>query len=314
MKLWPQASAYISAATFAAVLTVHTFAQPPASNRTINIITEPNASVWIDGVRYGSTDANGRLTIRTVSRGRHSVRVRADGFSETNKPLLPTQRGDIVIKLAKTANEAELVFQEAERQAVLDRQKAAEAYRKAIGLNPKLVAAHIGLARTLSESGDFEGALKAIAALKKVSPANAEGSVIEGRVYKDVDDEAKAIGAFKRSIALGKGFQPEAYTGLGLLYKEKAEGLGGDPGEPDVAAAYAEASKNLAVAVKQLSGAPDAIVIYQLLGLIQERQGKLKEAIATYEDFLKIFPDSNEAEAVRSFIVQIRKQLAGQQQ
>jgi hypothetical protein len=31
-----------------------------------------------------------------------------------------------------------------------------------------------------------------------------------------------------------------------------------------------------------------------------------------YEDFLRTFPDSNEAEAVRSFIVQINKQLAEQ--
>ena len=54
------------------------------------------------------------------------------------------------------------------------------------------------------------------------------------------------------------------------------------------------------------------MVIMQLLGTMYERQKRFKEAIAVYEDFLRIFPDSNEAEAVKSFIVQINKQLAEQ--
>ena len=54
------------------------------------------------------------------------------------------------------------------------------------------------------------------------------------------------------------------------------------------------------------------MVIMQLLGLIYERQQKLADAIAVYEEFLRIFPDSNEATAVRSFVTQLRKQLDGQ--
>ena len=297
-----------------AVLGGVSLAQRAVQFRTVTIISETSASVWIDGVRYGTTDESGRLTIRSVSPGRHAVRVRADGFAEVTKPLLPAQKGDFPVKLSKTTNAAELAFQEGERQSVIDRQKAEEAYRKAIRSDPRSVAAYVGLARVLSEGGDFEGALKAVAELKKVSPTNAEAFVIEGRIYKDIDDENRSIAAFKRAIALGKGFQPEAYTGLGLLFKENAEGLGGDASDPATAAAYNEAIKNFSIAVRQLSGAPDAIVVFQLLGLIQERQGKLKEAIATYEDFLKVFPDVSEAEAVRSFIVQIKKQLAEQGQ
>ncbi|HLA96327.1 MAG TPA: hypothetical protein VK612_11450, partial [Pyrinomonadaceae bacterium] len=73
-----------------------------------------------------------------------------------------------------------------------------------------------------------------------------------------------------------------------------------------------EAAKNLAIAVKQLAGAPDGIVIYQLLGLIYERQDRLKDAIIVYEEFLQVFPDSSESEAVRSFIVQLKKQISEQ--
>ena len=125
-------------------------------------------------------------------------------------------------------------------------------------------------------------------------------------------EEAKATAAFKRSILEGKGFQPEAYTGLGILYKEKAEGLAGSGDFEKENTNYTEAAKNFRSAVKQLSGAPDAIVVYQLLGLVYERQKKYTEAIGVYEEFLRLFPNAAEAEAVRSFIVQIKKDMASQ--
>ena len=279
--------------------------------RTVTVISVPNAAVWIDGVRYGFADASGRLVVKTVSPGKHAIRVRADGFSEATKPLTALPKGDFPVPLTKTTDEAWLAFQEGERRSGTDRAKAAESYRKAIKLNPKLSVAHIGLARVLSDGGNQEAALAAIRALRQFAPRNAEASAIEGRVHRELGDEAKAVAAFKRAIAEGGGFQPEAYAGLGLLYKEKLEGID-DPEDPEAVKATAEVAKNLSMAVKQLSGAPDAIVIMQLLGLIYEEQKRYKEAIAVYEDFLRTFPDSNEAEAVRSFIVQINKQLAGQ--
>ncbi len=304
---------------FFTFVTLAVFALPAASQtraplfRIITIITEPAATIWIDGVRYGVTDGDGKLSVKTSGTGRRIIRARADGFAETSKPLLVNAKGDISIPLVKTTDEAELRFQEAERLAVTDREKAAEAYKKSIALKPDYINSHIGLARILSESGDVEGALKAVIRLRIISPANAEASVIEGRIHKDLDDEKKAVAAFKRAVTQGKGFQPEAYAGLGLFYKEKAESLGGEPDPAKENAAYAEAAKNLAIAVKQLSGAPDAIVIYQLLGLIYERQNKFNEAITVYQEYLKIFPDSSEAEAVRSYIVQIKKQMADQE-
>lgn len=278
--------------------------------RSVTIVSEPEASVWVDGVLYGKTDGDGKLTIRTISPGRKSIRVRADGFSESTKLLLPTQKGDFAVTLTKTRNGAELAFQEGERQSTLDRTKAAEAYRKALAANPQYVAAHIGLIRLMADGRDHDGALAAIRNLKKVSLRNAEASAIEGRIYKDLGDEPKAIAAFKRAIIEGRGFQPEAYAGIGLLYKERAEALG-DEDEAAVNTVNAEAAKNLLIAAKQLSGAPDAMIIYQLIGRIHEDQKKYKEAIAVYEEFLRVFPESDEAEAVRSFIVQIKKEMAG---
>jgi tetratricopeptide (TPR) repeat protein len=278
------------------------------SGRSVTIATEPDASVWVNGVLYGKTNAQGRLEIRSLLPGRLSIRVRAPGFAEVNKPLLPTQKGEIKIELFDTRDEAELAFQEGERQASQDRAKAEKAYRRAIASNPKLIAAHLGLLRTLADGRSYDKALAALKVLRKVSPRNAEASAIEGRIHKDLGDETKAIASFKRAIAEGGGFQPEAYAGLGLLYKDRAES--GAEDETRQRADYDEAVKNLMMSVKQLSGAPDAALIYQLVGMIYEEQKRYKEAIAVYEDFLNLFPDSPEAEAVRSFIVQINKEMA----
>ncbi len=281
--------------------------QAKAAFRTVTVISEPNATLWLDGVRFGKTGSDGKLTIKTVSAGTHTIRVRADGFKEISQTLTALQKGEVTVTLAKSTDAAELAFQEAERLTSSDREKSAAAYRKAIKSRPNYAEAYVGLARVLLDVGDGEAAEKAIVSARKLRGAYAEASAVEGRIQKENGDEAKAIAAFKRAITEGKGFQPEAYAGLGLLYKEKAE-LAGNSGDFEGENTnYTESAKNLKAALKQLSGAPDAVIIYQLLGLIYERQKRYADAIATYEEFLQIFPDTNEATAVRSFIIQLRK-------
>src|SRR5690242_12683596 len=103
---------------------------------SLTITTEPNAIVWIDEIRRGTTDASGKLTLTKVSAGRHSVRVRASGFKESTSALLPGRRA-LAVKLVPTTDPAELKFQEAEvarekahGDAAL--KEAADLYREAI--------------------------------------------------------------------------------------------------------------------------------------------------------------------------------------
>jgi tetratricopeptide (TPR) repeat protein len=280
------------------------------ATRSITIVTEPASTVWIDGVRYGTTDDKGRLEIASALPGIRSLRVRAPGFAEVTRSLPAATRGELAVKLVKTTDEAELAFQSAEAQTTIDREKAIAEYRRAIKLRANYPDAYLGLARAFSERGDIEEAHKAIQSAKRLRPANAEVTAVEGRVLKDGGEGEKAIAAFKRAIVLGKGFQPEAHTGLGLLYKDRAENSGGSGDYEGESANYDESAKHFAIAVQQLGSAPDAIIVYQLLGLIYERQKKYKEAIALYEEFLRLFPNSSEAGAVESFIVQIKKQMS----
>lgn len=301
---------YILIPVFYLIFAASSFAQ---TNRTITIVTEPQASVWINDIQYGKTNDDGKLVIKNAPNGARKLRVRAYGFKETTQNLTAAQKGDVKIELAKTNDEAEIAFQEAEKQASLDRREAIKFYEKAVTLRPRYPEAYLALARVSLDAGDIDGALKAIKQAQKLRPAYAEASAVEGRIYLAEGNEEKAIAAFKRAVAEGKGFQPEAYTGLGLFYKDKAESAAGDGDYEGEKAYYELAAANLKKAIAQLGTAPDAITIYQLLGLAYERMKNYKEAIALYEEFLRIFPDSNEASAVESFIVQLKKQMNDEQ-
>lgn len=303
---------YLPALIFCLVFAAAAFGQ----TRTITVISEPNATVWLDELLRGKTDENGKLLIKPVTTGAHRIRVRADGFKEASQNLTAAQKGDVKIALVTTEDKAELAFQEAERMTLVDRDKAVAAYRKAIELRPKYAEAQLALARVLLAKSDYDGALAAIREARRARPAYAEASAVEGRIYiavGDEGDEARAIAAFKRAITEGRGIQPEAQTGLGLLYKEKAEAAGSESDYEAEEANYLIAAGYFKKAVAQLAGAPDAITIYQLLGLSYERMKKYPEAIAVYEEFLRVFPDANEAATVESFIVQLKKEMNGEQ-
>ena len=273
-----------------------------AASRSVVVRTEPEAAVWLDELRRGTTDAEGKLTIENVKAGRHTLRVRAVGFKERALPLAPAARGEVAVKLVRTSDEAELAFQQAEvlREKARDeesRRRAAEAYQRAIELRPRNAAAHVGLARVLLDLEDYGAALDAVDRAREVRPNFAEASAVEGRILrKDADNEG-AMRSFRRSIREARGFQPEAHTGLALVLEDKGR--------------YEEAAAEFRTAVAQLADTEPAL--YQLLGSVYERLEKYKEAVAAYEKYLQLAPEGNLAPAVRSIIEQLRRQAAEQE-
>jgi tetratricopeptide (TPR) repeat protein len=276
-------------------------------------VTEPNAAVWIDDVNYGKTDDGGKLVLKTFLAGTHKIRVRADGFKEVTQNLLATQKGEVKIALVKTTDEAEIAFQQAEKMSAIDREKAIALYQKAVKLRPRYAEAFVGLARVYLGMNDYDAALKAIVNARRARPAFAEASAVEGRIYKEAGNEEKAVAAFKRSITEGRGTQPEARAGLGLLYREKAEGFGVNSEFESEKEYYLLAAGELRKAVAQLAGSPDAATIYQLLGDSYERAKMYAEAIKVYEEYIKNFPDTDDVVTFRSFIVQLEKRMKEQQ-
>lgn len=273
--------------------------------RTITVVSEPKAIVWIDGIRRGETDENGKLVIKPVMNGIRKLTVRADGFKEVSQNLTAIQKGEIKVALVKTNDEAELAFQQAERMMSDDHDAAVELYEKAISLRPKYADAYIGLARALADLGSYDEALKVIANARKIRPVFPEASAVEGRIYKSLSEYDKAIASFDRAIKEGKGFQPEAHTGLALLFKDEAESARADNDPEDEKYYYGEAAKSFEKAIEQLSASEP--VVYLFLGKIYEDMGNKQKAIAVYERFLRDMPENQEASAVRSFIVQLKK-------
>jgi tetratricopeptide (TPR) repeat protein len=267
----------------------------------LTVMTEPNAIVWIDEIRRGVTDASGRLEIKKIAPGRHTMRVRATGFKEVATPLLPGRRS-VTVKLLRTTDQAELTFQQAEdaREQARDddaRQKAAELYQATLRLRPSFPAAHVGLARVLLDLNKYQEALAEIEAARRTRPAYAEASAIEGRIQREAAFTDGAIESFHRAIREAKGFQPEAHVGLARVLEEKGQ--------------YAEAITEYRTAIAQLSDSEP--VIYQLLGAAYEKQQKYKEAVVAYEKYLELAPNGSLAPALRSIIDQLRRDAAGQE-
>ena len=275
-------------------LAVH--AQPAA----LTITTEPNAIVWIDEVRRGTTDASGKLVLTKLSPGRHTVRVRANNFKEATATLLPGRR-TLAVKLVGTDDPAVLMFQQAEtaREKARDdatRESAADLYREALKNGPN-AAAHVGLARILLDLNKFKEAHAAIDAARRVRPVYPEASAVEGRIYREEAFEEEAVRSFRRAIREAGGFQPEAHVGLARVYEDKG----------DFAAAVVELRK----ALDQLSDSEP--VIYQMLGAAYEKINKPKEAIAAYEKYLELAPNGSYAAAIRSILNQLKREAAGEE-
>lgn len=287
----------------ALVLLAALFVAPAAihAQTSLTITTEPNAIVWIDEIRRGTTDASGKLTIAKVSPGRHSVRLRANGFKETTAALLPGRR-TLAVKLVATTDKSELLFQQAEtaREKARDEAalgKAADLYREAIKSRSAFPAARVGLARVLLDLNEFKQAHAEIDAARRARPSYAEASAVEGRIFREEAFDDEAMRSFRRAIQEARGVQPEAHVGMAKVYEDKGQ----------FELAVAEYRKALA----QLSESEP--VIYQMLGAAYERIEKPKEAVAAYEKYLQLAPNGSYAAAIRSILEQLKREAAGEQ-
>jgi len=269
----------------------------PSNARTVTVLSEPKAIVWIDEIRRGVTGDNGALSSLRLTPGTHTLRVRATGFKEVSMPITTLQRGEIAVHLVRTTDQSELAFQKAEdaRESARDepaRQSSVDLYRRAIKLRPAVAAAHIGLARVLLDLNDTNGALAEVEAARRARAVYPEASAVEGRIYRETGQTDEAIGAFNRAIREAHGFQPEAHVGIGRVYEDKGD--------------YELAAREFKIAVDQLADTEP--IIYQLLGAAYEKTGSNRDAIAAYENYLRLAPNGSMAQAVRSIVEQLKTQ------
>src|SRR6476620_12165843 len=94
---------------FAAAFCLCLTAASQSRQTVLTITSEPGSTVWIDDIRFGKTDASGKITIKNLGGTRHNIRVRADGFKENAKAVSSPQ-GEVNIALLTTTDPAELAF------------------------------------------------------------------------------------------------------------------------------------------------------------------------------------------------------------
>ncbi|MFL6333462.1 MAG: tetratricopeptide repeat protein [Pyrinomonadaceae bacterium] len=271
---------------------------PTSPSGTLMLSTEPGAVVWVDEMRRGAADAEGKLQLK-LTPGRHALRVRAKGYAERTLALLPAQRGALSVALTQTNDEAELAFQQAEEAREKGNNAAAvEQYRQALKSRPRFAAAHLGLARALESQGDTDGALEELKRARADRPVYPEAWAVEGRIQRSLADYDASLAAFARSLREARGFQPEAHTGVGLVYEEQGR--------------YEEAVASFRKALAQLSDTEP--VVYELLARNLEKLERWKEAVAAYEKYLQLAPEGAHASAINSIIDQLRQQAADSEQ
>ncbi|HEX8502279.1 MAG TPA: tetratricopeptide repeat protein [Pyrinomonadaceae bacterium] len=275
-------------------------AKSPAKSRaktpagSLSISTQPGAVVWVDEVRRGAADAGGKLTLK-LAPGRHALRVRAKGFAERTLALAATQRGALDVALTQTADEAELLFQQAEEAREKGSNAAAvDLYRQALTKRPRYAAAHLGLARALESQENFDEALEELQAARRDRPVYPESWAVEGRILRSLADHDAALDAYRRALREARGFQPEAHAGMGIVHEDKGR--------------HEEAVESFRKAVAQLSDTEP--VLYELLARNLEKLERWKEAVAAYEKYLELAPQGSHASAINSIIDQLRKQAA----
>jgi tetratricopeptide (TPR) repeat protein len=205
-----------------------------------------------------------------LSSGAHTLRARATGFKEISIPIPAAQRESLLLRLFRTNDQAELLFQ----------------------LRPAFPAAHVGLARVFLDMNDTNGALTEIDAARGARAIYPEASAVEGRIYRETGQTDEAIGAFNRAIREAHGFQPEAHVGIGRVYEDKGQ--------------YELAAREFKIAIDQLADTEP--IIYQLLGAAYEKSGNNTSAVAAYENYLRLAPNGSLAPAVRSIIEQLKSQ------
>jgi tetratricopeptide (TPR) repeat protein len=269
--------------------------------RSITVSTEPNAIVWVDDVKRGVTDTTGKLSGVKLGEASKVLRVRAAGFKQALVNLTPASRGVVKVTLDVTGDDAELLYQKAEalreKPGVTEdeRKTAIDLYEKALRGRPKFAEAYLGLARVYFDLQDVDSAQQMVVKGRSIRPIYPELSAVEGRIYHSDFDEDNAVKAYNRAVKEGRGYQPEAHTGLGIIYQEQEK--------------YPEAIKEFKLAIGQLFGTEP--ILYQLLGELYEKQQNPKEAIRVYEEYLKLVKTGPDAIAVQSMVDQLKKELAG---
>jgi tetratricopeptide (TPR) repeat protein len=261
---------------------------------------EAGTIVWVDNLRYGAVPDGGELTINNLQAGAHKLRARLLGKRELTQTVVIKADRTTTVQLTfkLPARPAEQSFQQAEALREKGKHKdAIPEYQTALKLNKGSSApARIGLARSLMATSEYEAAVNEARRAIREAAANsmlaAEATTVIANTYRAQGLYDEAFENYRKTLTLARNVSPEAHTGLALTYQEENNS--------------AAAIQHFRTAAAQANDTEP--IIYYLLGNLLDREGHIKDAIASYEKFLLLEPTSKYAVTVRSMLKQLKRE------
>lgn len=263
---------------------------------SLKVITgHPGSVVFINNVRHGVTGEDGILDLKQVWTGSFPVRVRTLGFLDWSGRTVVaagTTR-TLQVKQQPTDDEALLAFQKAERlRDDVQHTEAAIEYHKAVALRPTLLDARIGLTRSLMVLQEYQEAEKHIQfAVRASGNRSAEAQTVLANVRRSQGLVEESIREYRKALRIARGVSPEANIGLAIALQEM--------GDMD------DAIRHYRIGISQdMDTEP---ILYYLLGSALEKEGRNREAIEAYGNYLRLDPEGTYASAIESMIEQLRQ-------
>jgi serine/threonine protein kinase/Tfp pilus assembly protein PilF len=154
----------------------------------------------------------------------------------------------------------------------VDRERAIDAFRRAIALDPNDVSTYCNLASTLYDADDFQGALDAFNRAIALDPNDVDARCSLGVTLEQMGDPARAISALREAIRIDPKLA-SAWFDLGRAHHSMGD-------EAQAIAAYREA-----VRLDPKSARP-----HMHLGLAMVASGQPEHALAEYREAIRLDP------------------------
>ena len=197
--------------------------------------------------------------------------------------------------------------------------RASEAFKKVIELNPKYADAYYNMGNALKAQGKLDEAIEAYKQCIILKPDHAEAYNNLGKAFQEQEKLDDAIEAYNNFIMLNPDY-PETYNNMGNTFNDKGnldEAIEFYKKAVLLKPDYAEAYNNMGVTLKDqgkleeaieaynkaISLKPDYAEVYNNIGMTHQYQGKLEDAIDAYKKAISLKPDYAQAHKNLTYVL-----------
>ena len=274
------------------------------------------------------TDRLGKFRFTGLPPAQYSVRVRQSGYrdAQQNVDMTTTARGLVYLQLARdvAARESSVNMSgtvdatiPAAAQKEFDKgvvalaeggkektALAVKCFEKAVAIYPRFVEARLKLGTAYMDLGQWDKAEQALLATIETEPRATTAMFALGEVYlrQNKIDEAEKI------LVQGLGIDDQSYLGhlnLARVQWEKARVI------KDLAAARPALEKSYEEVKRALGLNPNLAGAHLLKGNLLLRVSRAHDALAEFDEYLRLEPNGPFAAETRTLADRIRKSTAG---